>query len=73
MAVAVLYCSKKDCLIQRILFAYNFIRRAGHVTRMGELTITYRILVGKPERRRLLGGIRYRLEYNIKKYLQVVG
>jgi hypothetical protein len=31
-------------------------RWAGHVTRMGEKRNAYRILVGKPEGKRLLGG-----------------
>jgi hypothetical protein len=40
---------------------------------MEELTIEYRVLVGKPEKRRPLGGIRCRFENNIKTDLQVVG
>ena len=48
-------------------------RWAGHVTRMGERIDVYRVLVGKPERRRPLGRPRRRWEENIKIDLQEVG
>jgi hypothetical protein len=35
-------------------------RRAGHVSRMGDTTSAYRILVGKPEGKRPLGKPRHR-------------
>jgi hypothetical protein len=38
---------------------------AGHVSRMGEKRGAYRILVGRPEGRRLLGRPRHRWEDNI--------
>jgi hypothetical protein len=48
-------------------------RWAGHVARMGEGRVAYRILVGRPEGRRPLGRPRCRLEDNIKMDLQEVG
>jgi hypothetical protein len=41
-------------------------RWAGHVARMGEGRGVYRILVGRPERKRPLGRPRRRWESNIK-------
>jgi hypothetical protein len=41
-------------------------RLAGHVARMGEKRNVYRILVGKPEGKRLLGRPRCRWVDNIK-------
>jgi hypothetical protein len=49
------------------------IRWAGLVACMEEGRGVYRVLVGKPERKRLLGRPRCRWEENIKMYLQVVG
>jgi hypothetical protein len=40
--------------------------RAGHVARMGEDIGVHRVLVGKPEEKRLLGRLRRRWEDNIK-------
>jgi hypothetical protein len=48
-------------------------RWAGPVAHMGEKRGTYRILVGRPEGRRPLGGPRRRWEDNIKMDLQEVG
>ena len=48
-------------------------RWAGHITRRGERRGVYRILVGKPEGKRLLGRHRRRGEDNIKMDLQEVG
>ena len=47
-------------------------RWAGHVARMGEGIVVYRVLVGKPEGKRLLGRPRRRWEDNIKMDLQDV-
>ena len=47
-------------------------RWAGHVARMGEGRGVYRVLVGKPERKRPLGRPRRRWEDNIKMDLQEV-
>ena len=47
-------------------------RWAGHVSRMGEGRGVYRVLVGKPERKRPLGKPRRRWEDNIKMDLQEV-
>ena len=49
------------------------VRWAGHVARMGERRGVYRVLVGKPEGKRLLGRPRSRWEDNIKMDLQEVG
>ena len=46
---------------------------AGHVARMGEESGVYRVLVGKPEGRRLLGRPRRRRADNIRMDLQEVG
>ena len=48
-------------------------RWAGHVARMGERRGVYRVLVGKPVGRRLLGRSRRTWEDNIKMDLQEVG
>jgi len=48
-------------------------RWTGHVARMGERRGLYRVLVGKPEGKRLLGRPRRRWEDNIKMDLQEVG
>jgi len=48
-------------------------RWAGHVARMGEGRGVHRVLVGKPEGKRPLGGPRHRREDNIKKDLREVG
>ena len=48
-------------------------RWAGHVARMGEGRGVHRVLVGKPEGKRLLGRPRHRWENNIKIDLQEVG
>ena len=48
-------------------------RWAGHVTRMGQGRVVYRVLVGKPEGKRPLGRPRRRWEDNIKMDLQKVG
>jgi len=46
---------------------------AGHVTRMGEERVVYRVFLGKPEGRRPMGRPRRRWVENIKMDLQVVG
>ena len=48
-------------------------RWAGHVAPMGERRDVYRVLVGKPERKRPLGRSRHRWEDNIKMDLPKVG
>jgi hypothetical protein len=45
----------------------------GHVARIGERRGVYRVLVGKPEGKRLPGTPRCRWEDNIKMNLQEVG
>ncbi|KAJ4446968.1 hypothetical protein ANN_13670 [Periplaneta americana] len=49
------------------------LRWAGHVARMGESRNAYRMLVGRPEGKRLLGRPRRRWEDNIKMDLKEVG
>jgi hypothetical protein len=49
------------------------IKWAGHVARMGERRSAYRILVGKPERRRPLGRTRRRWVENMKIDLRDIG
>ena len=48
-------------------------RWAGHVARMGEVRVVYRVLVGKSEGKRPLGRPTRRWEDNIKTDLQEVG
>jgi hypothetical protein len=48
-------------------------RRAGHVARMGEKRNACRLLVGKPEGRRPLGGPRHRWVDNIRMDFGEVG
>jgi hypothetical protein len=48
-------------------------RWVGHVACTGEKRGAYRILVGRPERRRPLGRPRHRWEDNIRMDLQEVG
>ena len=48
-------------------------RWAGHVARMGEERVVYRVLAGKPEGRRQLGRPRRRCVNNIRMDLQEVG
>jgi len=48
-------------------------RWAWHVARMGKWRGVYRVLVGRPEGKRLLGRLMHRWEDNIKMNLQEVG
>jgi hypothetical protein len=45
-------------------------RSAGHVMHMGEMRNTYKILVKKPEGKKLLRTLRYRRKDSIKRYLR---
>jgi len=49
------------------------LRWAGHVARMGEGRGVYRVLIGKPEAKRLLGRPRGRWQDNIKLDLREIG
>jgi hypothetical protein len=51
----------------------RMIRWTGHVARMGEMMIAYRILVGKPEGKRPLGRKSRRWVDNIKMDLTEIG
>jgi len=64
-----LYCSPN---IVRVIKSRRM-RWAGHVARMGEESGVYRVLVGKPEGRRLLGRPRRRWVDNIRMDLLEVG
>ena len=64
-----LYCSP---IIIRVINSKKK-RWAGYVARMGERRGVYRVLMGKPERKRPLGRYRLRWEDNIKMDLQEVG
>ena len=57
-----MYCSPN---IVRVIKS-RIMRWAGHVARMGDGRGVYRVLVGKPEGKRPLGGPRRRWEDNIK-------
>ena len=46
---------------------------AGHVARMGDTKVSYRVLVGRPVRKRPLGRPRRRWENNTILRLQVFG
>jgi hypothetical protein len=48
-------------------------RWAGHVARIGEGRVVYRVLVGKPEGKRPVGRLRRRWKDNIKMDIQEVG
>jgi hypothetical protein len=61
-----MYCSPS---IIRIIKSRR-VSWAGHVARMGEKKNAYRILVGKPERKRPPGRHRRKLEDNIKMDLR---
>ena len=64
-----LYCSPNKFLVIKS----KRMRWAGHVARMGEGRVVYRVLVGKPEGKRPLGRPRCRWEDIIKIDLQKVG
>ena len=64
-----LYCSP---ITVRVI-KWRRMRLAGHVVRMCEEMRVYRVLVGKPEGKRLLGRPRRRWMYNIRMYLQGAG
>ena len=49
------------------------LRWAGHIVRMEQSRIAYRVLVGKPEGKRSLGRPRRRWEDNIRMNLREVG
>jgi hypothetical protein len=59
--------------VPNLITFFFFLRLAGHVARMGEKRGAYRILVGRPERKRPLGRPRCRWDNNIKMDPQDVG
>ena len=68
--VSVFGCSLPNIVL---VIKSTIVRLAGRVARMGEKRYVYRILVGKPERKRLLGRPRRRWEAAIKMDFQEVG
>jgi hypothetical protein len=64
-----LYCSPN---IVRVIKSRRM-RLAGHVARMGERRVVYRVLGGKPEGKRPLGRHRRRWKDNIKIDIQEMG
>ena len=64
-----LYCSPN---MFRVIKTRSM-RWAGHVARKGERRGVYRVMVGKPEGKRLLGRPRGRWKNNVKMRLQKVG
>ena len=58
--------------IVRVIIS-RIIRWAGNVAHMGEWRCVYRVLVGKPDGKRLFGRPRLRLKDNIKLDLQELG
>jgi len=62
-----LYCSPNIVW----LIEWRRMRWAGHVARMGEETVVYRVLVGKPEGKRPLGRPRRRWVDNMMDLLEV--
>jgi len=62
------YCSPNIVLVIK----WSIVRWAGHVAFIGERRGVYRVMVGKPERKRRLGRSRHRREDNIKMDLQEV-
>ena len=64
-----LYCSPNTVRVTES----RRMRWAGHVAHMREGRGKYRVLVGKPERKRPLGRPRHRWEDNIKIDLQEIG
>ena len=64
-----LYCSPN---MFRVIKTRSM-RWAGHVARKGERRGVYRVMVGKPEGKRLLGRPRCRWKNNVKMRLQKVG
>jgi hypothetical protein len=67
------YDKKKSVLLAQYFSNDRKMRCAGHIARMRERRGAYRLLVGKPERKRQIGRTRRRWEDNIKMDLQEVG
>jgi hypothetical protein len=63
------------CILHRIVRVIKVrrVRWAGHVARMGERRGVYRVLVGRPEGKRLPGRPRRRWEENIKMGVREIG
>jgi hypothetical protein len=69
-------CIMRSCItftLHKILLGLSRMRWVGQVVWMGEMRNTHRVLVGKPEGKRLFGRHRHRWEYNIRRYLKEMG
>jgi len=55
------------------VFKSRWMRGTGDVTPLGEINNEYKILVGNPEGKKLLGRLRHRWEYNIGIDLRGIG
>jgi len=69
-------CMNSACRVEKRIVQViksRRIRWAGHVARMGEERVVYRVLVGKPEGKRPLGRPRCRWVDNIRMDFQEVG
>jgi hypothetical protein len=58
---------KNDVTGERRKLLHNLYSSPGHVARMGQGRNVYKVFVGKPEGRRLLGKPRRRLEDGIRR------
>jgi hypothetical protein len=65
------FCSPPQNVIRQI--KSRRMRWAGHVARMGEDRNVYRVLMGKPEGKRLLGRQRCRWEDEVRVDLREIG
>jgi hypothetical protein len=75
---AIFYYNYADLIFTKLLLIIKMIksrrmRWTGHVACMGEMRISYKILVGKPEGERTLGRPRCRCEDNIIMDLKETG
>ena len=59
-------------LLLRLLLLLQIMRWVGHVARMEDRRVVYRVLVGKPEGKRPLGRPRRRWEDNIRMNFKTV-
>jgi hypothetical protein len=74
LSLSIRGCSIKLIIITMwVIIKSRRMRWAGHVARIGEKRNAYRLLVGKPERKKPLGRPRHRWGDNIRMDLGEVG